>query len=135
MIVKADLPPFRAENDLERALVQAQAGRLAMPEFLDLFGRSDLFVPSGDAVAADGEGFRPVLFDRDGTDMIACFTAIARIGRHAQTAPYCLQIEGLAFLRRLTPETGVVVNPGQEVGFELSPAGIARMIAAAGPRA
>jgi hypothetical protein len=133
--LKADPPSFRPHNDLERALMQAQTGRMGMPGFLDLFSRSDIFVPSGDAMGANGEGFQPLLFDRDGTAMVACFTAAERIGRHARIAPYCLQIEGLAFLRRLPPNVGVVVNPGHEAGFELSPSGIARIVAAPTSRA
>lgn len=133
--MKADLPPFVPQNDLERALAQAQGGRMAMPDFLDLFGQSDIFVPSGGEIAASGEGFRPLLFDRDGTAMVACFTAAERIGRHVQATPYCLQVKGLAFLRNLAAEVGVVVNPGHEVGFELSPAGVARIIATSASRA
>jgi len=44
-----------------------------MPDFFHMLAKSDLAVPSVSAVEPDGSGFQPLLFDKEGVQMIACF--------------------------------------------------------------
>lgn len=99
-----------------------------MPEFLRLFSESDISVPNVAEVMPDGSGFQPLLFDKEGVQMVACFTAMARSGPFVDQAPYALTIKGGEFLRRIPGGYGLVVNPGQSVGFDVSPDGLAKLV-------
>ncbi|MBX7248368.1 MAG: SseB family protein [Caulobacteraceae bacterium] len=119
----ADLPP---QNELEQALADGREGRLPMPDFLKLLLRSPLYVLSGSEPKEDGSGFEPLIYPHpeEGDPMIACYSSPQRIGEAARKAPFMFQVICGEFLERL-PETtiGVVINPGDEQGFELrSPA-------------
>jgi len=92
-----------------------------------LFSKSEISVPSAAEVMADGGGFQPLLFKKNGAQMVACFTAMARIGSFADQTPYSLTIKGSELLRRIPAGYGLVVNPGQEVGFDVSPDGLKRI--------
>jgi len=112
---------FKAVNALESELESAQAGRSSMPVFLRLFCNSEIVVPSAEEIMPDGSGFEPLLFVKEGVQMVACFTAKERIGGFADIIPYCLTIRGSEFLRLIPTHYGLVVNPGQSVGFEIAP--------------
>lgn len=120
---------FQPANELETALVRAQSGGTPMEDFLKLFVTADIAVPSGGEITRDGQGFQPLLFDKEGTPMVACFTALGRAGRFAHQTPYCLQIKAGEFLRRIPSGHGLVVNPGESVGFDIAPDGIQRIVA------
>lgn len=119
---------FDPINELEAALQKARSGSLPMSDFIKLFVSSELAVPSGEEVMADGSGFRPLLFDKGQVKMVACFTAKERIGAFAARAPYCLVIKGRDFLRRVPPNYGLVINPGHSIGFEISPEGLLNIV-------
>jgi len=122
------LSQFIPENELEVSLEKARSGRLAMADFVKVFVESDVAVPSGREIMADGSGFQPLLFDKEQVKMVACFTAKERIESFVSLAPYCLVIKGIEFLRRIPPGYGVVVNPGQPVGFDISPEGLSQIV-------
>jgi SseB protein N-terminal domain len=115
-------------NEFERALEQAQAGQLAMPALLETLVRAEVALPSASEVMDDGSGFEPLLFPKEGTQMLACFSDKSRIGQFKAMAPYCLVMRGLDLLRRVPPGFGVVFNPGWRIGFDISPDGIARIL-------
>jgi hypothetical protein len=123
-----DATHFKAINALEREMENVQTGRLSMPEFFRMFVESDVSVPSANEVMPDGDGFQPLLFDKDGTQMVACFSSIKRASRYANIAPYCLTIRCGEFLRRIPANCGLVVNPGESVGFDISPSGLVKIV-------
>lgn len=115
-------------NPLETAILDAKAQRITTAQMLRALLGADLTVPSGGEVAADGSGFRPILFDKAGTPMIACFTAPERIEGINDLAPYALTTPAHAFLRQVPADHGVVINPGQEIGFEIEADGLQRLL-------
>lgn len=117
-----------AFNPLETAILDAKAHRITMVQMLRALLGAELTVPSGGEVAADGGGFRPVLFDKAGTPMIACFTAPERIEGIEHLAPYALKMPAHAFLRQVPAGHGIVINPGQEIGFEIDADGLQRLL-------
>lgn len=119
---------FTAKNDLEKALVKAQGGSLAMRDFLRIFLAADVTVASADEVMADGSGFRPLLFHKEGVQMIACFTDLSRLERFRDMAPYGWVMKGDFVIERIAKELGLVINPGESVGFDISPDGIKRIV-------
>ena len=109
-------------------MVEAQTGTTDIRKVITALIQSELSVPSGDEVMQDGSGFQPLLFPKEDVQMVACFTDRSRIGEFASMAPYFLQLNGGDFLRRLPAGYGLVVNPGQSVGFDISPEGIERIV-------
>ena len=116
-------------NALESALESARTGRSSLPDFFSVFVESDIFVPSGSELMPDGSGFQPLLFDKEGVQMVACFTDVERIGEFAGLAPYCLRLKGNEFLPRIPVGYGLVVNPGQSSGFDVPPSGVRKIVA------
>jgi hypothetical protein len=102
--------------------------QLTLPNFIRMLIDSDIAVPSGSEVLPDGSGFQPLLFDKSGTKMVSCFTSKERVAEFIDLAPYCLVMDGGEFLRRIPPEYGLVINPGQPVGFDVTPQGLAKIV-------
>jgi hypothetical protein len=112
-------------NDLEVALQQAQAGQLDMPQLLGALLKAQVAVPSATEVMHDGSGLVPLLFPRNGAQMLACFTDTGRIGIYSALAPYCLVVKGHELLRTLPPGCGLVLNPGVATGYDVPPQDLA----------
>jgi hypothetical protein len=111
-------------NHLEELIRGGRSGRLEEYVVADGVWNSPIVVSS--ATAAKGfEDLVPVLFDRDGTPMLAVFSDPRRIGDVAQKAPYFLVMTGGELFRRLRPEYGVVLNPRTfALGMEFLPESI-----------
>ena len=119
---------FGPINELEKSLVSAKSRQMAVEVFLRQMLNTDLALPSISEVGDDGNGFAPLTYDRHGTPMLAAFTDPGRIGALSDVAQYCLVMNGLQVLRRIPPGHGVVINPGLEMGLDLSPDGIKRIL-------
>jgi|SRR5690348_14161419 len=119
---------FVPMNELESMLVKAKNGQVPVSDLMGKLVDSDVVLPSGSEVLADGTGFEPLLFSKEKVQMVACFTDKSRIGEYVKMTPYCLVMKGKDFLRGIPSGHGVVVNPGQEVGFDISPDGIGKVL-------
>ena len=115
-------------STLESILVQARDGHATMKELLSALMVADVVLPSGSEVLSDGSGLAPLLFTKEAVQMVACFTDRSRIGEYAKMTPYYLAMKGAQFLRGIPAGCGVVVNPGQEYGFDISPDGLKRIL-------
>ncbi len=119
---------FNPENLLESALLSANKGRLGPELLLGILISSDIVIPSTHEANSDGSGLQPLFFEKEGLGMVSAFTSFGRIGNLSKQAPYALVLKGIDLLRRLPPEYGVVVNPGNKVGFELKPEGVRKLL-------
>lgn len=119
---------FTPLNVLEASLLSAKIDEISVESFIVEFINSDLALPSATEVMEDGAGFEPILYDKLGTKMLAAFTDKTRIGELVKIAKYCLVMNALQVLRRIPLGYGLVLNPGHEVGLELSSDGIAQII-------
>jgi hypothetical protein len=119
---------MNALNKLDVALQQAQTGQLSLAELLATLMDSEVAVPSATEILQDGTGMQPLLFPKEGVQMLACFTDKSRIGEFSALAPYCLVLTGRELLRRIPAGYGLVVNPGTPIGFDVSPEGVARIV-------
>lgn len=119
---------FHPLNDFETSLLGASENALSIELFVRMLVNSDLALPCAKEVQRDGSGFEPILFDKHGTSMISAFSDKSRISQLAHIARYCLVMNGLEVLRRIPSGYGLVINPGLDVGFEISPEGIAQII-------
>ena len=117
-----------AMNVLEAALTRGQEGSLSMQTLLWVFASSTVFVPSGSDPGDKMEAFRPVLFERKQTPMMACYSALERAGNVRHLAPFMVTMTGWTVLAGMQPGQGIVVNPGSSIGFDIAPQGIATLL-------
>lgn len=129
---KDEMNVFRPLNGFELVLEQAQNGHLEIPELMRALLSSELAVPSAKEVMVDGSGFSPLLFSKEGVQMLACFSDRRRIGDFSDLTPYCLMMRGHELLRRIPPGYGLVINPGLAVGFDMTPDGISLLLSETG---
>jgi hypothetical protein len=126
------IPPAISATPLTRlevAVAEARGGRLSVAEMMGVLIASDVVLLSAAPARADGTGVRPILFGSDGEPMVACFTALERIGGLEHLAVHALHCSGRAILRDLRADHGLAINPGQPIGFAISAAGRARVVA------
>ena len=112
---------------LQQLVREGMAGRATGAQVVEALLATELVVPSGAPVGPNFAGFVPVLYDRDGTQMLAVFTTFDRVGQVATLARYALTIVGRELLRIMPPGAGLVLDPGHSEGFELLPDAIARL--------
>lgn len=116
-------------NALESLLVDSQAGRHSLDDFLKALVSAELFMASTEEVLPGASGINPLLFDRAGTAMAAVFTDPTRMVRFKDKIKSVIRLNGCEMLRHIPPGYGVVVNPGFDTGLELLPEGIRNVLA------
>lgn len=115
---------FTPVNPVEIALAKAMQGGMTVAEFVTILLASNVYVPSSTEVQADGNGFRPLLFDTNEGTMMSVFTSPERTEASASHLPFCLMIKCSQLFARMPSDFGIVVNPGWEVGMEIPAQGI-----------
>lgn len=111
-------------NALEIALVRGRENLLNMQTILWVFAASTIYVPSGTEPGENMTNFQPVLFERDGTQMVACYSELDRGSRIRDLAPYMVTMTGLKLLTGVPSDQGIVLNAGSTIGFDIAPKGI-----------
>jgi hypothetical protein len=104
-----DADAVRDATELERMIVLAQADRVTGEAVLRVFADSTVVIPSGTPVSHNLGQLQPLLFDNDGSSMLAAFS---------------LTIVGRLLLVSMPPGAGLVLNPSRSIGFELPPEAI-----------
>lgn len=114
----------------ERAIAEGQRGRLDSTAVLWIIAASELWIGSADESQGDRLPTSPLVVGREGGDgvLLAVFTGSELL------APMLggrvpVRVPGFELLRRMTPGTDVVVNPGHSVGMELPAETVARFVA------
>lgn len=115
-------------NELERLLIAAQRKDITTQSFLEAFAAASIFVPSSTPVETDIRDLSPMIFDRDGLDMISIFSRLDYPEVYREDFKYCLQIDVFPFFKAVQPSNGIVLNPGYDSGMEFFPDGIAGFI-------
>lgn len=115
---------FKPENDLEAVILEASQQLTDYVRLLTSLLESTICVPSTTPVSKYLNELTPVFFDRDGTQMLAVFSAKSRIRSLVNVAPYVLETKSTAIVKTLQPELGIVVNPGWDVVFDITPQGL-----------
>jgi hypothetical protein len=136
-----DNAQFEPVNELERALAQAQEGRLSISVLMDAFLSSQVFVlidkdpgPSG---RWDNSASPMVLTGSTGVPMLAVFTAPQRSSNWPKLHPqfgFGLLTDFQWLLKGVASGVGIVINPGATVGLEMQPTGVADLKAKANGR-
>jgi hypothetical protein len=113
--------------ELEELIARAMQGERL--DVIEAMLRSQLVVPSGGEIGPNFEGFVPVLFDRDGTPMLAVFTSLERTTPVTKLAKYAITMTGRDLVIRMPGGHGIVLNPGHDVGLEILPEAIETILA------
>jgi len=116
------------ENELENLLVAAYEKQIGFEGFFKSFLEADLSIPSGSEVMPDGSGMAPLLFEKNGVQMLGVFTTISRVSLFKDKTPYCLSMKGRELLARMPSDYGLIVNPGFDKGFELPPSALKKIL-------
>ncbi|HMH66210.1 MAG TPA: SseB family protein [Rhizomicrobium sp.] len=116
---------FEPETDIERQILNVQAGKYPADALMRDMADSDLYIPSKGEVQEDGHGLAPVFLERGDMAFVAVFTARSRPPRGM--AAYLLKAAGRAFFLRLPPGYGVIFNPGYDAEMLLPPDGVAML--------
>ena len=108
---------------IETALAAAMAGQLGMGDFLREFAEAGVIVVSS------GELTEPMTISSDGVPLVVVFTARDRANSWRDRAPHSAVVLGRRVFEALDPDTGLVVNPGFGLGFEMQPGGVPTILA------
>lgn len=120
---------FNPENELECVIVGAKEGACSVDALIERLLDSDVYISSKTEVEQDGSGFHPLLLGDSGSPLVAVFSSLSRPALHRDMAEYVLKMRGSEFFRRLPVGYGVVLNPGYESQFIISP-DVAKQLAA-----
>lgn len=118
---------FEPENILEEKLVGAQQGMLDFSDFWQTFLFSDIYIPSGTPVENDLTDVTPLLYQRGDLVLMALCTSLGRLYAIKRMTDYCLKMNSKELLIRMPPHYGVVINPGQRFGLELSEEAVSKL--------
>ncbi len=117
---------FISRNDLERLLEKTQKDQFNFENFMKRFLIEEIVVPS--SIEIINGNFDPLLFNKDGIYMMASFTSIDLLEVYKREIKQYLMIVGRQMLEQVPDGIGIVVNPGYEVGFDISPKGIKQIL-------
>jgi len=111
---------------IDLAIMRAKAGALSRQALLWVLAASPLTLPTPDS-EYDGKlaHFRPLLVQMEGLKALVVFTDPRKMGRFSELAPQFIQLQGRDVIEMMPGDTGIVVNPDTDCGFEIPPQGLA----------
>jgi hypothetical protein len=124
---------FHPGNELERALVQAQARTMSVDDFFARLLTSQVALLLDKEVPESGwdNSISPmVLASPRGGNVLAAFTGVDRatpMSQRSNSHKYALLVDFRWVLRGVAPGVGIVVNPGWPVGVEIEPSRVAEL--------
>jgi len=109
-------------------MVRGRANLLPQQAVLWTLAASLLTVPTPDP-NYDGvlAHFQPLLVRLGDHNGLVVFTDPHRMGRFAERAPQFIQLVGRDVIVSMPPDTGLVVNPETDLGFEIGWQGLAAL--------
>ena len=127
-------PPFDPANELERALADAQGGRLSVAHLMATLLLSQVFVlldqDPGPSNAWNDSASPLVLTGSGGSPMLAIFTSPVRSSDWSMRFPqfaFGLRTDFKWLLKGVAPGVGIVINPGSSIGMEMPPSGVSQL--------
>ena len=117
---------------LETAIVAARAGEITFENLIGLFAETTIVVPSVTDFRDDPQNFQPLTFPFEGGEgfMMGVFTDQDRTDNFDDIAPYATTLTGRQVLGGLQANTGLVVNPGWMLGFQIEPESVPTIVSA-----
>src|SRR5476651_1972235 len=100
---------FEPETEIERRILEVQAGQYPADALMRELANSELCIPSQAKVQDGWHGYVPVLLEQNGIAFVAVFTAPSRQTR--DFADHLLRSSGKPFFLRMPAGYGVIFNP------------------------
>lgn len=127
----AQNPDHTAEPELPSlrdTLVAGKDGDAEPGEIIRAFLTSTVYFLSAEEVTPETGSVNPLtLQDNDGNPLIAMFSATDVIPEeYAEHAPHAVDAPGVAVVQSLSG-SGIIIDPGQEHGFQISAEGVERI--------
>jgi hypothetical protein len=128
---------FDPRNDLERQLVELHEGRLDEDAFLAQLPAAEVFMPVKDQSTVGGiqrsaQAHPLVVESEEGMAVLLLFTSPERAKPVLQDFPDFkggILTEFKWVLDKLDAAHGISLNPGWEIGYDIDPAQVARLMA------
>lgn len=114
-------------NPLEEALAKGQTGEMEQTDVILAFLNSNVLLLSAKDPEQDPEAnLEPIALESpDGQPMIAVFSEMSRVPAEVgEQAPYGITVQGATVVNSVTENTGIMLNPGFELGFMIEPSGV-----------
>jgi hypothetical protein len=117
------------QDDLERMVVEARAGRVPIRDLVERLFASELCVLLDREVpGVMASGTSPLVVKKsDGTELVAVFSTLARatpVARRVETHKFCLLVSARWLLGSMDRRFGLVLNPGDSITFEMTASGL-----------
>lgn len=126
--------PFTPLNELEARLLQAQEGKLKTGDFLDWMLGQKIFVLLDKEIPEGGQwddSITPLVLTNELDEpMFAVFSATERALVWSEQAPVfenALHLDFRWLLGGIADGVGIVLNPGFDVGMELTPDSVTQL--------
>lgn len=120
---------------LEEAIRAGQAGEISNQDVISAIWNAELLSVGRLTVEGDPASFQALVLKapEGAAPVAATFTDAQRIPQRIRdTAPIMVKASGEATLRSIAPGYGLAINPGNPLGLELGPEGVAAVVAAFG---
>lgn len=111
--------PTRAPSVLERALIRGGRGEATTDTVLWVLAAGPIVILNGGPTLPGSFPASPLVLTRDQSRYLALFTHEDRADMRTQGWSVTA-VQALEALRRLPEGVGIVINPGQPVGLEVS---------------
>lgn len=122
-----DVPTGSAAT-LEQVLIEGKEGKAQAGEIIRTFLTSSVFFLSPEEVNDETGSVNPLtLQDNEGNPLIALFSTTENIpDDYKEHAPHAVEAPGVAIVQSITG-AGVMIDAGQEHGFQISAEGVERI--------
>lgn len=125
-------PAVQPLNDLECALLQAQARQLPIPELMTILLSSKVFVLIDKEIGPDGvwdKSIMPMVLET--SDRMPVFVIFSAPERSAGWTERCSQFQFALLvdfkwllMHAIAPGVGLIINPGLIMGLRMPPSGV-----------
>lgn len=113
-------------NDLEKALYKVQNNKIDFSSFIKFFLKNEIVIPS--ITKINNGAFLPVLFNKEAEKMMSAFTSVSLLNLYKKEIKEYMILSGRSLLGQIPEGYGLVINPGYDLGFDISSRGIKSII-------
>ena len=114
-------------SDLELAIERSRSGDATTGDLLAAFLAATVFAPTSVDPSLGAGSFTPLTVTVGNSTALPVFTSLDLLANFGTSAPFAASLEGYFLVRSVRPNTGILVNPGAEAGFEIAPHVVARL--------
>ena len=129
--LRDSLPPLPdgpgANLPVERAILDSRRGNLPHQYVMAQLAATSLYWPGSTQPTALMDEVTPLVLDYNGGHYVAVFTRSDYILPFVDKAPFVVHTQVAAIAKAIVPKAGIVVNPGLDWAYLLSPEDVATL--------